>query len=106
MADEIPLKKNHHWEEAMLGEYLAKYHADCRVVTRARLGPLNTAVQDPRLTDEERRMLGSAFRRWADALCVEAGTNHLYDNPLVPLHPAIYLYSILTTVLVIQPVTL
>ncbi len=30
MADDIPLKKNHHWEEAMLGEYLAKYHAECR----------------------------------------------------------------------------
>ena len=84
MADDIPPKKNRHWEEAMLGEYLAKYHAECRVVTRARLGPLNTAVQDPRLTDEERRMLGSAWRRWADALCVEAGRLLVIETAFVP----------------------
>lgn len=68
----------------MLGEYLARFHAECRVITRVRLGPHGRIVRDETLTDEEHRLLGSAFRRWADAMCVEGNQLNVIETAFIP----------------------
>jgi len=84
VPNENGAKVRRHWEEEMLGEYLAKFHAECRVITRVRLGPLKDQFADPSLTEEELRMLGASFRRWADAVCVEAGTLYVIEAAIIP----------------------
>ena len=68
----------------MLGEYLAKFHAGCRVITRVRLGPHLSPESDPTLTPEEQSLLGAAFRRWADAVCIDAGVLYVIETALMP----------------------
>ncbi|SRR6266446_1580546 len=84
MLEDKPARKNRHWEEEMLGEYLAKFHATCRVLTRVRLGPLSEQFTDNTLTAAERRLLGAAFRRWADAVCVEGRLLNVIETALIP----------------------
>lgn len=67
----------------MLGEYLARFHPQCRVLTRVRLGPLTVEHHDPTLTDEERRMVGNQFRRWADAMCVEGDRLNVIETAFI-----------------------
>jgi hypothetical protein len=84
MATVTPARVNRHWEEEMLGEYLARFHARCRVVSRVRLGPHGTYIPDPTLTADEMRLLGSAFRRWADAMCIEGDRLNVIETALIP----------------------
>ncbi len=72
------------WEEEMLAEWLAAKHPRARVLYRVRLGPLASAHPDATLTDAERRLLGAAFRRWADAMIVEEGTLTVIEAALIP----------------------
>lgn len=84
MPDDKPKREYRHWEEQMLGEYLAKYHATCRTLTRVRLGPLDTLTVDPAMEPEIRKMLGNQFRRWADAMCVDAGRLLVIETAIMP----------------------
>lgn len=72
------------WEEEMLGEYLAAYHPECRVMTRVRLGPIQPLTLAEVLSPEEVRMVGNQFRRWADAVCVEAGRLLVIETKMMP----------------------
>jgi len=84
MADKKPVRDYRHWEDEMLGEYLGKYHPECRVVMRVRLGPLTAPTSDPTLTPEEQRFVGTPFRRWADAMCVEGRQLNVIEAALIP----------------------
>lgn len=72
------------WEEEMLSEYLAKRHGGARVLYRVRLGPHVGPAQQQQLTPEEQRLLGAAWRRWADAVLVEDGTLWVIEAALIP----------------------
>lgn len=72
------------WEQEMLGEYLAQHHPAARVMTRVRLGPLGSSVPYPNLTPEEKKLLGAAFRRWADALVVDQGQLLVVETAMLP----------------------
>lgn len=65
-------KGNRLWEEEMVAEYLAATFPGERILSRVRLGPRGTSFPDPTLTEEELRLLGAAFRRWADAIVITA----------------------------------
>jgi hypothetical protein len=73
-----------HWEEEMLGEYLATHQRGARVIQRVRLGPLRGVVPDPTLSDSERRLIGNAFRRWADAVLVTEDALTVVEAAMVP----------------------
>lgn len=73
-----------HWEEAMLAEYLVRFLPMARVINRQRLGPDGASYDDPSLNDAERKMLGAAFRRWADAVVIDAGTFYVIETAMVP----------------------
>ena len=72
------------WEEVMLAEYLAGAFPNGRVINRQRLGPDGATYSDPRLSDGERRLLGAAFRRWADAVVIDAGVLLVVEAAMVP----------------------
>lgn len=72
------------WEEEFLAEWLATQRDVERSLTRVRLGPLNDLFPDPNLTDAERRLLGAAFRRWADAVLVRAGRLVIVEASMIP----------------------
>src|ERR687891_4351 len=72
------------WEEVMLAEYLAASHPDARVINRQRLGPDGATYEDPRLTESERRLLGAAFRRWADAVVIDRDVLLVIETAMVP----------------------
>ena len=57
----------------MLAEYIAASFPGARVINRQRLGPDGATFTDERLTAEERKLLGAAFRRWADAIVIDRG---------------------------------
>src|SRR5438876_7285396 len=84
MAKSMGTRVNRHWEEEMLAEYLGKYHATCRVLTRVRLGPHTAPTSDPTLTPAEQRLVGNVFRRWADAMCVEGAQLNVIETALIP----------------------
>jgi hypothetical protein len=84
MADQKPPRTYRKWEEEMLAEYLAAYHPECRVFQRVRLGPIGPLVPDSTLSAEEQRMLGGSFRRWADAVCIEAGQLLVIETKMMP----------------------
>jgi hypothetical protein len=73
-----------HWEEEMLGEYLTKFHPGARILTRVYLGPLGDTFTDPSLSEAERKMLGAAWRRWADAVVQEQGRLLVIEVALIP----------------------
>jgi hypothetical protein len=75
---------NRHWEEEMLAEYLAAHHRGARVIQRVRLGPLRGVVADPTLSESERRLIGNAFRRWADAVLVTEDALVVVEAAMVP----------------------
>lgn len=62
------------WEEEMLAEYLAGHHRAARIIQRVRLGPISSALPDPTLTEAELRLIGAAWRRWADAVLITEET--------------------------------
>ena len=67
----------------MLAEYMATFHREDRVLTRVRLGPIPQQTLDERLTEPERRMIGSAFRRWADAIILRRGVLVLVEAAMI-----------------------
>jgi hypothetical protein len=76
--------RRRHWEEELLAEYLAQRHPDARVMTRVRLGPpMGTGLQ-PGLSEAEQRLVGAAFRRWADALIIEPGLLTIVEAAMMP----------------------
>ena len=68
----------------MLAEYLAAAFPTARVINRQRLGPDGATYSDPRLTDAERRLLGAAFRRWADAVVIDGNVLVVIETAMVP----------------------
>lgn len=72
------------WEEVMLAEYLAAAFPNARVINRQRLGPDGATYTDPRLSDGERKLLGAAFRRWADAVVIDGGVLVVIEAAMVP----------------------
>ncbi len=68
----------------MLAEYLVRYHPDAKVINRQRLGPDGASFSDPTLTEAEHRMLGNPFRRWADAVVIDAGTLYVVETAMIP----------------------
>ncbi len=57
------------WEQQFLGEWMARFRPDARVLTHVRLGPIRPALQGVTLTALEMAALG-LWRRWADALVI------------------------------------
>jgi hypothetical protein len=57
------------WEQQFLGEWVARYRPDARVLTHVRLGPIRPATQGVQFTALEMQALG-LWRRWADALVI------------------------------------
>jgi hypothetical protein len=73
-----------HWEEEMLGEYVAARLPGARVMMRVRLGPEMTARPgQPPLDQAERRFL-TGFRRWADAVAVDGGRLLVLEAAMIP----------------------
>jgi hypothetical protein len=72
------------WEEEMLAEYCATFHRDALVMSRVRLGELPGARPDMTLTEEERRLVGAVWRRWADAVVIERDRLLVVETGLVP----------------------
>lgn len=81
MADTKPRRL---WEEEMLAEYLVKFHPQDKVLHRVRLGPIENPFPDRSLTEEEARMVGAAWRRWADAVVVSLGTLTVIEAAMIP----------------------
>lgn len=57
------------WEQQFLGEWVALYRPDARVLTHVRLGPIRPATQGVQFSALEMQALG-LWRRWADALVI------------------------------------
>jgi len=57
------------WEQQFLGEWVAQYRPDARVLTHVRLGPIRPQLQGVTLTALEFQAMG-LWRRWADALVI------------------------------------
>jgi hypothetical protein len=57
------------WEQQFLGEWMARYRPDARVLTHVRLGPIRPATQGVQFSALEMQALG-LWRRWADALVI------------------------------------
>lgn len=72
------------WEDEMLAEYLAGQRPNGRVMHRVRLGPPTMATAPDDLSDAERRMIGAAWRRWADALIIDADQLVVIEAKMVP----------------------
>lgn len=72
------------WEEEMLAEYLAAFHGTARVIQRVRLGPHGSARPDEPLTSAELRLVGAAWRRWADGVVITADTLTVVEAALMP----------------------
>src|ERR1051326_1760258 len=75
---------NRPWEEEMLGEYLARFHARDRVIQRVRLGPLASQNPDTTLDEAEARLVGAAFRRWADAVVITPVVCYVVEAAMIP----------------------
>jgi len=84
MPEIVTRSGNRLWEEQFLSEYLAAKRPEARVMFKIRLGPQGVTNPDPTLTESERRMLGAAFRRWADAILVDRGTLVVVEAAMVP----------------------
>lgn len=72
------------WEEEMLAEYLASRHPTRRTLQRVRLGPVTSALPDATLSETERRLIGAAWRRHADAVIVEDARLVIVECALIP----------------------
>src|SRR5262249_49934265 len=48
------------------------------------LGPDGATYTDARLSDAERKLLGAAFRRWADAVVIDGGVLFVIETAMVP----------------------
>ena len=68
----------------MLAEYLATHHRAAKTIQRVRLGPLEHTVPDPTLTEAERKLIGAAWRRWADAVLIEPDALTVVEAAMVP----------------------
>ena len=77
-------KRARQWEEEMLAEYLAGHHRNARVIQRVRLGPITSTLPDPALTEEENRLIGAAWRRWADAVLITDTTLTVLEAGMMP----------------------
>lgn len=84
MVEAAPEKTLRFWEEEMLAEYLATRWPQTRVLTRVRLGPVKPEGQDPTLTAEEQKLLGSVWRRWADAVLITDTELIVVEAKLIP----------------------
>lgn len=84
MAAERPVRAYRHWEQEMLGEYLARFHPTCRLLIHVKLGPTDAIWTDPSLSPGERKLLGNMGRRWADAVCVEHDVLNVIEAAMLP----------------------
>lgn len=67
----------------MLAEYVSTHFPTTRVIQRVRLGPITSALPDPTLTEAETRLIGAAWRRWADAVLITEETLTVVEAALM-----------------------
>lgn len=72
------------WQTEFLSWWLGVTYPRARFKMTVRLGPLTGTMSDPTLTPAEQRLVGAAWRRWADAIVVLPHELLVVECDLIP----------------------